>query len=167
MVLQARFPIPLSDPIAKPKRPQFRGKDPQEGLVTDKWVDYLTQVVDTLFAAPLRQKVIVLTNQGASIGATSVGALSGGIFRVSYYTRITQPASTSSGLTVTIGWTESGVPLSLAGAAIIGNLVTSVQTNTYLIRADPASATTFATTYGSTGATPMLYRLEVTVEQIL
>jgi hypothetical protein len=38
----------------------------------------------------------------------ATGALSTGRYRVSYYARITTPATTSSSLSITLGWTNDG-----------------------------------------------------------
>lgn len=108
-----------------------------------------------------------LSGQAAAIGATPVPlpVLSAGMYRIAYYARITTPASVSSSLTVTIGWTEGGVALTLAGPALTGNVATSVQSGEIVVRIDRASAITYATTYATSG-TDMQYSLDICVEQL-
>lgn len=111
----------------------------------------------------------VVTGSAVSIGATPLhaAAFGAGYYRVSYYARITQAASVSSSLTVTIGWIDGGVPQTLSGAAITGNTPTTVQSGSAgLIHADSGLGITFSTTYVSVGGTPMQYALNVIAEQV-
>jgi hypothetical protein len=112
---------------------------------------------------------VSLTNQSASIGATdfSGGGLSAGLYRLTYYTRITQAATTSSSLTVTLDWQDGGVAPSISGAAITGNTTTTIQSNTVLVRIDGSSPVRYSTTYSSVGATPMKHSLYITLEEVL
>jgi hypothetical protein len=111
---------------------------------------------------------VALESQGASIGTTPIpsGALGAGLYRVSWYARITRAATTSSSLTVTIGWTESAVSLALSGAALTGNTITTVQSGSALLQIDQASPVTYSTAYASVGGTSMLYTLTVVLERI-
>jgi hypothetical protein len=154
----ASAPFPAKDPIAQPRT----------GLVTDPWIEWLTALIGDVDASPARLQTVTLTLQGASIGTTSIpfGALDTGLYRVSYYARITRAATTSSSLTVTLGWTEGGISLTSAGAAMTGNTTGTVQSGTLLIRIDAASPVSYATTYASVGATSMQYRLDVLLEQL-
>lgn len=109
-----------------------------------------------------------LTAQSAAIGTTSLTlpALSGGLYRVSWYARITTPATVSSSLTVSIGYTESALSLSASGAAITGNTTATEQSGSVLIQTDPSAPITFSTAYATVGATGMAYRLSITCEQV-
>jgi hypothetical protein len=162
-------PIPLGDPIARRKRAQFGDReDPNEGILTDPWARWFDQLNLLLESTPSRIKTFQITNQGASIPPTDLsgGTLSGGLYRVSYYARITQAASTSSTLTVTIDWIDGGITPSYSGAAITGNTVFTNQSGTLLIKVDDLSPIRGSTTYGSVGGTPMLYAISVTLEEI-
>jgi hypothetical protein len=108
-----------------------------------------------------------LTTQAASlVTRTAYATTAAGLYRVSYYVRITRAATTSSSLTVTLGWLESAVALTQAFAAITGNTIGTVQSGSILVRADTLSALTVATAYASVGGTTMQYRIDVTVEQV-
>lgn len=150
----------------------FPGKDPiadrHTGRVTDPWAEWLSSLSQTVDTTPARLAEVTLTTQGAAIGTTGIpsGALAAGLYRVSWYTRITRAATTSSSLTVTIGWTESGVSLTTSGAALTGNTTGTVQSGSVLIRIDQGTPVTYATAYASSGATSMQYRLDVVLERV-
>lgn len=113
-----------------------------------------------------RAIVVPLTNQSASIGVTSfgLGALSAGMYRISYYAHITQAATTNSSLAVTFGWTD-GIALSHTFPSITGNSPGTTDAQTWPVHLT-AGPITYATTYGSTGATPMIYALYLQVETV-
>jgi hypothetical protein len=162
-------PIPLYDPIALPKRPQFKPwqKDPQEGLLTDTWQKFFQYQSDVVNTNPSRVAIVTLENQGATIGATAFPLLTvvGGLYRVTYYTRVTRAATVSSSLTVTVNFTDA-LAQTWNGAAMTGNTLTTWQTGTIMVYTDQGSPFTYATTYASVGATSMLYSLRMTVEQL-
>jgi len=165
----AFFPPPVRDAIARQARPEFRGKiDPLAGLVGDVWVEWFTQLTDDVDSTSARIGGVSLTSQAASIGATDLsgGTISGGLYRLTYYARITQAASTSSSLTVSFGWTDGSVSPTYSGAAITGNTTTTIQSGSIMVKVDANSPITYSTTYASVGATPMQYKLEVVLEQV-
>lgn len=163
-------PIPSNDPIAQPRNPKVpQGqKDPQEGLCTDAWQRWLLGQAQTNEASQVRAQAIVLTAQSASIGATSLvpGGSSTGLYEISYYARITQAASVSSSLTVTTGWTDHGLALTLSGAPMTGNTTATLQTFSRLFFCDGNTPITYSTTYGSVGGTPMEYELCVVLQSV-
>lgn len=150
-------PAPVHDPIAD-----------RAGRITKAWIDWFSQLTLDVDAAPARVKTVTLTGQGASIGTTSIpaGSLAAGLYRVSWRARITQAATVSSSLTVTVGHTESSLSLTQSGAAMTGNTTTTVQSGDVLVRIDGASPVTYSTTYASAGATAMQYRLDVVLESV-
>lgn len=162
-------PPPVKDEIARQPRKNFKGgSDPQAGLIADAWIEYFDQLAQTVDTAPTTANTVRLTTQGAAIAATDIsdGTLTAGLYRFSYYARITRAASTSSSLTVTLSWTEGAVSPSFSGAAITGNTTTTVQSGSIMIRIDKNSPMTYATAYASVGATSMQYSLELTLETI-
>lgn len=112
--------------------------------------------------------VKVLTGQGASIAATALplGLLQAGIYRISVYGRVTRAAGTSSSLTLTIGFTEGGVPVTISGAANVSNSVNSAQGLVFQVAIDRSTAITYATTYVSVGAPTMQYEIQVLAERV-
>jgi hypothetical protein len=111
-------------------------------------------------------KNVTLTQQGAPIGPTPlpIGNLQAGLYRVSWYLRITQAASSSSSVTVTIGWNDGG-PLQLSGAPVTGNTTATVQSGMFFIHIT-AAPITYSTAYASVGATPMQYALLLALESV-
>lgn len=161
-------PVPQAEPITQidatdrqPARPLY---------LNGRWLTWLYSVVWSRLGICVTRlgTPTTLTAQHASIGATALQlpGLTAGRYRVSWYARVTTPDPVSSSLTVTIGWTESALPLQISGAALTGNLTTSVQSGSVLVEADGASAITYATTYVSNTPGTMQYRLSVVAEAV-
>ena len=162
-------PIPLYDPIARVKRKEYgKREDPLEGHLTRPWVDYFNNLVKTLAAAPSRKNVVELPAQQAAIGATDLsgGSLSAGIYRLSWWVRITRAATTSSSVTVTLDYSDGGAALAFSGAALAGNTITTWQSESKLIRVDVGSPVRYSTAYASVGAVPMQYALVFVLEEV-
>lgn len=169
MAVLNNVPIPLQDPISRPRRVQFGNRrDPLEGTLSDVWVRWFDQLGLVTEQAPSRIATVELTAQAASISATDMtdGTLSAGLYEVKFYARITQAGTVSSSLTVTLDWTDGGVTPSFSGAAITGNTTTTFQSETKLIRIDSTSPVRYSTTYASVGATPMNYSLDVVLNEV-
>lgn len=165
------LPLPTNDPIARRRDwVKYRNpteRDPKEGTMPDTWVKYFTNRDDAISSTAERLDIVSLTAQSASIGATAipVGALPAGLYRVTYYARITTAATTNSSLTVTISFTDTTSP-SFAGSAMTGNTTTTVQSNSWTFYNDQSAPITYATTYASTGATAMQYSLRIVLESM-
>lgn len=171
MAIVNKAPIPLEDPIAQVRRESVpKGqKDPLEGHITLPWIDFFTAQGDAIQAAPSRVNAEALTNQDASVGATDLtgGNASAGLYRLTYYARLTQAATTSSSLEIVLDWTDNGIARSFNGAAITSNSTTTGwQSETKMIRSDGLSPIRYSTIYSSTGGTPMLYALSVVLEAL-
>jgi hypothetical protein len=138
------------------------------GLITRTWQVYFRNLRTDIDNAPASLNQETLTGQSASIATTAVPSdvLTAGLYRVSWYARVTTAATTSSSLTVTIGWTEQSVPLTVSGVAMTGNTTTTVQNATQVVQIDGGTSITYATTYASSGATAMVYALTVLLEQL-
>jgi hypothetical protein len=156
--LLGNAPAPVLDPIAG-----------QGGTLTLPWLMYFSRMPATLYAIPSRLNAVALGGQGASITATSFspGVLAAGLYRVSYYVRVTTAAGVSSGLIVTFGWTDGGIACSLASADMTGNTTATNQSGSSIIRIDKGSSITYATTYASNAAGVMRYQLDVVLEKVL
>lgn len=165
-------PMPLQDPISRPKRTGLFGPkqdDPLEGTCSDPWVDWLSRLASQAGLAPTRIGQVSLVNQAASIAATDLsgGNLSAGLYKVSWYARITTAAGISSSLTVTIDWTDGGVAQQFSGAAMTGNTTATNQgENQLLIHIDTLSPVRYSTVRASAGVPTMQYRLDVILEAV-
>ena len=159
-------PLPIQERLIKVAA-EMRAQ--VSGLLEDVWIDFFQRLLDQLNAAPWVRQQARAATQGASIAATdfSGGGLSAGLYRITYYTRITRAATTSSSLTITFDWTDEGVSPTASGTAIIGNTTTTFQSGTIMIYTDSNTPIRYSTTYASVGATTMLYKLYVTLEEVV
>lgn len=137
-------------------------------LLTREWIRYLQSVVNIVNLSARKLASVSKTAQTASLSATALdtGTLDPGVYRVSYSTRITTAASTSSSLTITMAWTDGSVSQSQSGAALTGNTTTTQQNDTWLLHIDKGTTITYATTYASSGGTAMQYSVYIVAEQI-
>jgi len=167
----SNVPMPLNDPIARPRRRGLKPdqRDENEGLLTETWVPYMQNQSDIASTA-IRQSTspVSLTAQTASIGLTAIptSSLASGLYRVSYYCRITTAAGVSSSLIVTFSWTDGGVACSVSSTALTGNTTATVGTGTALINIDAASPVSYSTTYASNAAGVMRHSLYITLEEM-
>jgi hypothetical protein len=154
--------------MANPPMPSRDAMIDREGIVRRTWQVWFRNLTNTVNDAPSRIQTVSLVNQSASIGATSIPSttLTAGLYRVTWYLRISTAAGTSSSVTVTLGWTDDTVTMSLSGAAVTGNTTTTSQTQTSLLAVDNASPVTYATVYSSAGAPTMQYALDITLEAV-
>lgn len=141
----------------------------RSGRMNQRWYIFFRDQQAQVASTP--QSVIPpveVTAQEASISTTPLPteALAPGLYRVSYYARVTRAATSSSSLTVTITWTDGSVACSFSGAALTGNTTGTLQTETLLIEIDQASPVSYATTYATSGATTMQYKLAIVLEAV-
>lgn len=151
-------PVPFRNAIAR-----------MPGLfVSDEWLRWLTAVLNAIGAAAQKVGTVGLTTQGAAIASTSIPTptLGAGLYRVSFYARITRAATVSSSLTVTVSWVDGGVTCSQSFVAVTGNTTATTQSGSVLVRADEATSINYATAYASSGATSMQFSLDVRTEAI-
>lgn len=136
-------------------------------MVTSSWYDWLLNLATIVLQAARRLATISLDGQAASIAPTTIIAgKPGGLFRVTVYARITQKATTGSGLSVTIAFLDGGHAVSFTTGLIVDGDVTSALTQSFTFEADQSFAATYATTYTSTGGTPMNYKLRIVAESM-
>ncbi|HSY50391.1 MAG TPA: hypothetical protein VLC46_16385 [Thermoanaerobaculia bacterium] len=120
---------------------------------------------------------VSLSAQAASIGTTNVVAStpSAGLYRISWAQLITQAAPTSSSLLTTIGWNNGAAKSTtvnwLNGAAPkaqadTSNAVGGEESGSIVVFCANGTAISYATTYASSGATPMQYSLRIHVERL-
>lgn len=156
---------------AAPVRDEIAVPEPKTGrlLLPRVWIDWFTALTIQVERNPERLQTVELEQQGSSIGTTPIplDVLSEGLYRLTYYLRITRAATTSSSLSVTFGWTDGAVSCAFSTpAAVTGNTTNTVRGDTILVRSDQAAPLTYATTYASVGATSMQYSLDIVVEQV-
>jgi hypothetical protein len=132
------------------------------------WNDWLNAILRRVTAAVTVLGRVLLVSQGAAVVTTAIpaGSLNTGLYRISWFLRITTPATTSSSVTLTFGWTDAGQALTSAAAAVNGNTATTFQTGTLVVSADALTNLTYAAAYASVGGTSMKFKLSIAVESL-
>lgn len=161
-------PIPRQTSLIQRKWDAQAQRSRLTGVISPEWDDWFVEVASRINNSPVAGGSKSLTTQEAAIVATPIpmASLPAGLYRVSYYARITRAATVSSSLTVTIGFTDGGANPSFSGTAMTGNTTATAQSNVWLIRSDNAGPITYATAYVSNGATAMQYALYLKVEAL-
>lgn len=144
-------------------------------------IAFLSLLIAASSAAQMHQRFaaaadVTLTGQAASIGTTNiVGTAPAGIYNVCWVQQVTQAATVSSSLLVTIGWnngsSKTTTIFSLNGGVLqlsadVTNVLNSTGGNCIMIFSAAGQPITYSTTYASVGATPMQYALYVTAERL-
>lgn len=159
--------IPIKDDIAVSGDPQhpLTGKLPRL-VLGDKYIRWLSGLRGEVDARPKRLTQVNLEGQNASLGATPlpIGSVTRGIWRVSSTVRVTTPGGVSSSIQVSLLWTERGVVQIESGAALAGNLTTTREGKTFVIRSDEGTPISYASTYASNAAGIMRYSWDLTAE---
>lgn len=154
--------LPTYPPVPYPA-PWLEGDDKPVAHDSYIWLSGLVQQQQSTARIVTAKRFV---NQASSLAATGLNVTGAGVYRVTWYLRVTQPASVSSSVTVTITATDQGNVCQQAGPAVTGNTVTTVQSGFVDVETDAASPVTVSAAYASIGATPLLYTLIVTCEQI-
>lgn len=162
----ARYPY--QDPIGIPSPEDERKGKGTAVYLPQSWIDWFTALTQRVETAPNRVAAVTLEEQSAAIGSTDIpiGNVLAGVYRLSYYARISTAAGSSSSLTVSLGWPDGAVAQSFSGSAITGNTTTTYQTATLEVLVDAAGPITYSTAYSSTGSPAMEYTLVVTAEVV-
>lgn len=98
--------------------------------------------------------------------AFNVAALTAGVYRVSYAVQVTQAASVSSSISLTVRWTSRGVAMSSTTGALTGNTTTTETSGAWVLYVDAGTDVTWETGYASVGAPVMQYRTYLSLEQL-
>jgi hypothetical protein len=122
----------------------------------------------TLNSIPNVINFLDLHDQSAAITTTDFanGVTDYGVYRISWVHRIDQAASSSSATQLTLTWTEEGVGQTFTGTNLIGNALTTRESNVILIHADASTAINYAVSYTSVGGTPMTFEIALVLERI-
>lgn len=128
----------------------------QEGapfLIKDQWRKFFAALGSAVDNSSVSVVTVPVVITGA-VGVTPfpVASVRTGMYRVSVYTRITTPASVTSSLIPTIGWTNDGVNCSKALSDNAGNTTDSTTADTLPIQVDGGTAITYGFAYASNAA---------------
>ena len=140
----------------------------QRGVVTPAWRDWLTRVWQRLNAVPVVTLRARQTAQDAAISpaAVLVTLPETGLYRATWYARVSRAATVSSSLQFTLGWTDGGVACTQVGAALTGNTTATHESASVTFLADKGTDVTLAAAYASSGATAMQFDYAVALEQV-
>lgn len=173
MAISNFAPMPAQDPMTEPEYPDRLPEEVSAALgrmlITRVWMDWFTAVNTRLDASPATAATPVsLTGQGASIPTTAIpiASIAQGVYRVSWYARVTTPATTSSSLIVAITTTDTSATVTQSGAAMISNSTALPASGSFLCYCDRSSLISYSTTYASVGGTSMVYKLLLVAEAV-
>lgn len=141
----------------------------QEYLITRVWSNFIQQqLVSRIQSTPQIFQTVETENLNAAVASTAIntGTVTAGLYRLTYYVRITTPAGVSNSVTVNFGFTDGGVSCTMTGIAITGLTTATVGTGTFMIRSDQAAPITYSTTYASNPANACIYSLDVVGESV-
>lgn len=141
------------------------------GILSGDWTRWIQLFWARVGSAVQTSFAIKKTAQSASISTTTAfTVVTGAVYRVSFYQRVTTIPTTSFSLTMTIGWRDGGVTKSQAFTALTGApgaLATAYQNGEVsLLRADSGTAITYAVLYASVGATAAVYAVDLSGELV-
>lgn len=133
-----------------------------------KWFGFVTAAFNAAFLR-VSNPAISRSALSASIAATSITAptLAAGLYLITIYAQATTAATTSSSIAPFVTHVVSGVTVTqLAPFALTANTPTNSASWTFLVRSDALAVIKYGVTYGSVGATAMVYRLDVALAQV-
>lgn len=164
----SQVPIPLSDPIAWPRRQ--KEIESREGTLTTPWIDYFTSLGGQVQAGSSRvAQVAFPAGQTASIGATDItnGAIAAGLYAFWFYLRITVAGGAGYTVQVTLDWLDGGVARSFVGNVMPGTILANNNSDGVpLIRVDGGSPVRYSVAV-VVGAPPVMqYALDVVLLRV-
>lgn len=165
---QTVIPVLNSPPLQSEFEDLAVGSGKPTGYFNRTWVNWF----DDLWAWVKDARILLtqkhLLTQNASIASTplQVGTVAKGWYAVTVYARATQAATTSGSVVVTIEHRDDGIAAHQDSPALT-NDVAKPLSYTFLVKMDASSPLTFATTYASVGATPLVYKLDLFVERLV
>ena len=139
------------------------------GVITPNWLKWLVSIFTRVYSFGVSQvaDTAARTAQEASIGPTPVpvGDQVTGHYRLGLYGKVTRPSGATSSLQLHAYWTDptDSTPQQYDSPVINGNVVDEV-IQVY-IPVD-ATAVSYGSTYASTGAPVMQYKLTATLEAL-
>lgn len=150
-------PYPRTDAIAN-----------ERGKLSQPYQDWLDQgLIPRLNMMPVLTGRLIADGT-AAFGATPLAEFdnAGGHYEISYALRVLTAATTSSGVSLTISWTENGLARSKTTANLVANTTAQNDTGAFIIQTDPNTPVTASVAYVSVGATPMRYRASVYAKRL-
>jgi hypothetical protein len=137
----------------------------QNGGITLFFRQLWQQLID-LFGKTSNLAQLARRGQTAALAAIAIATTeTAALYRVSFWIHKTVADGVSSSLTVTLGWTSNGVPLTQTFAALALDSTTAQQSGSVVVQADAFSDVTIAIAYASGTPGHMTYEAYAVVEQ--
>lgn len=158
---------PDAPPLQEPFEDVDLASQKGNGYFNRLWINWFNTVWTALVQGSAVIKRLTKTDQSAAIAATALGlgTLAAGLYRVSWHLRVTQAASVSSSLTVSVNHTAGGISCTQTAPAWTTNNTGQPQSGSVLVKVDASSPVLYAVAYASVG-TPMHYELDLVVEAV-
>lgn len=140
----------------------------KDGTMQKNWLDWLLlKLIPRLTAVGVIKRVVPLTGQSAAIPATSLVQVTGaGVYRISRYVQISTIDGVASAVQLTVTYTYLGQTLTIVGANVNGDTLTSRDEGVDTIRTDGGTSITYAFSYASTTPNKMQFSGTVIAEAI-
>lgn len=161
--------LPIDDEIAVAEDPRHPlAKKLPKLLLGVSFVRWLSGLNAEVAARPKRDVHVRSASNSAAIATTAlaIDTVHAGVWRISVQVRVVVPATASSDVQATISWTQGGVTQTQTTALLTGNLTTTREGMTVVLRVTQATPVSYAVSYTSVGATPMVYELDVVAEEL-
>ena len=162
-------PFPYEVPVSPETFDRLTGKKRRSPYFSQEIVDWLLEQQQRVDDSPEQLGTVSLSAQSADIAATPVpmGDLTAGLYRLSYYVRVTRAGSVSGEIQIQIGWTDAGVALTSAGTNLTGNTTSTFEQRTLFLAVAANASITYEAIYtDGGGANPMQFKLEIVCEKL-
>ncbi len=143
----------------------FVGNDQR---MTYRWYTYFRGQGQLIDQGPTRiGSPIALANQSTSIGTTSITSetLTAGLYRVTYYLRVTTPDGVTSSIRLNLAWDDTGVSCTHNFTALTNDTVTLPASESFMLNLSQPPLS-YSTTYASNTPAKMRYSLEIVLESV-
>lgn len=158
---------PEAPPLQEPFEDVDLASGKGNGYFSRQWINWFDTVWSALARGSAVIKRLTKTEQTAAIAATALalGTLAAGLYRVSWYLRVTQAASVSSAVTFSVNHTDGGIACTQTAPALTTNNTGQPQSGSFMVKIDASAPVLYAVAYASVG-TPMQYALDLVVEAV-
>ncbi len=136
--------------------------------MTYRWYTYFRGQGQLLDQGPTRIGTpVALTSQDTSLGTTPITSetLTAGLYRVTYYLRVTTADGVTSSIRVNLAWDDNGVSCTHNFTALTNDTVTLPASESFMLNLT-APPLTYSTTYASNTPAKMKYKLSLVLEAV-
>ena len=161
-------PFPYDVPVSPETFDRDTGKKIRSPYFAQEHIDWWLEQQRRVEDGPEQLGTVSLSAQSADIAATPVPMpdLTAGMYRVSYYVRVTRAGSVSGEIQIQIGWTDGTIALTSAGTNLTANTTSTFEQRTLFLAVAANVSITYEAIYNDGGGTAMQYKLEIVVEKL-